>query len=268
MATSTGYADGKYRLSFIAYLPVEDPQYIALALIDSPIREAEGSTSAAPMLREVLENIIKYKNILPNEEIPSNKNTIIAGENMPDLVNTTTAYATIALNGMAMDYKCVGNGDRIDRQFPSAGSKVTPGSEIILYLADTGAELAVVPDVTGMSADEAIALIEAADLVAAPFYEAVSVDAYLNLDKQINSTASPTDRSFDEQSTSQSIDEQLSGQLSGQSSESEILNSSDIVATVPSNVYSQMPAANIRVQKGSAVKIKIRLSQLLTDVID
>ncbi len=58
-------AQGKYVSSFIGYFPSNNPQYLALVIIDEPIGQYYGSTVAAPYAKEVFEGIIKLKNIPP-----------------------------------------------------------------------------------------------------------------------------------------------------------------------------------------------------------
>jgi len=168
--SNKSYEEGKLTLTFIAFLPVEDPQYIALAVINNPQESTEGSVSAAPMLRDALVNIIKYKNIRPSEEIKTAPEDD-GGLPMPDYVGSPLAEATRDLNGLSLDYDCRGNGDIVNNQFPAADVTVTPGSEIILFLRSSGADLTTVPDVTGLTPDEAKAELYAADLSFANVYE-------------------------------------------------------------------------------------------------
>ena len=56
-------AAGKYVSSFIGCFPADDPQYLALVVIDEPEGEYYGSTVAAPYAKEIFEGIIKAKNI-------------------------------------------------------------------------------------------------------------------------------------------------------------------------------------------------------------
>ena len=57
---------GKYIASFIGFAPADNPQVIALILIDEPEGTYYGGTIAAPVVREVFENILSYMGIEPN----------------------------------------------------------------------------------------------------------------------------------------------------------------------------------------------------------
>ncbi len=56
-------AAGKYVSSFVGYFPANDPQYLALVVIDEPEGQYYGSTVAAPFAKSVFEGIIDLKNI-------------------------------------------------------------------------------------------------------------------------------------------------------------------------------------------------------------
>ncbi len=61
-----GYLKGKYISSFAGFYPVENPKYFFLALYDEPKgKKVYGGQIAAPVFRESLKRILKYKNILP-----------------------------------------------------------------------------------------------------------------------------------------------------------------------------------------------------------
>ncbi len=60
-------AHGKYISSFVGFFPANDPEYLALVIVDEPEGQYYGSTVAAPYAKQVFENIIKLKNIKPFE---------------------------------------------------------------------------------------------------------------------------------------------------------------------------------------------------------
>ncbi len=59
-------AQGKYVSSFVGYFPADNPQYLALVIIDEPVGQYYGSTVAAPYAKEVFEGIIRLKNLAPS----------------------------------------------------------------------------------------------------------------------------------------------------------------------------------------------------------
>lgn len=61
--------DGKYLVSFIGYVPQEDPQMVIYVVIDEPnVEDQAHSSFAQNVAREILEEILPYMNIYPDEE--------------------------------------------------------------------------------------------------------------------------------------------------------------------------------------------------------
>lgn len=58
-------AVGKYVSSFVGFFPAENPQYLALVIVDEPVGANYGSIVAAPYAKQIFEQIIFYKNIKP-----------------------------------------------------------------------------------------------------------------------------------------------------------------------------------------------------------
>ena len=60
-------AQGKYVSSFTGFFPSNNPQYLALIIVDEPQGVYYGSTVAAPVAKQIFEDIISIKNIKPYE---------------------------------------------------------------------------------------------------------------------------------------------------------------------------------------------------------
>lgn len=58
-------ASGKYVSSFVGFFPADKPQYLALIIVDEPQGTYYGSAVAAPVAKDIFEDIIKIKNIQP-----------------------------------------------------------------------------------------------------------------------------------------------------------------------------------------------------------
>ena len=60
---------GVYIASFVGFAPADDPEVIAMALINHPQGQYYGGTIAAPIVRQLFENILPYLGIMDyNEE--------------------------------------------------------------------------------------------------------------------------------------------------------------------------------------------------------
>lgn len=58
-------AAGKYVSSFVGFFPANDPEYLALIIVDEPEGVYYGSAVAAPVAKEIFKDIIEIKNIKP-----------------------------------------------------------------------------------------------------------------------------------------------------------------------------------------------------------
>ncbi len=63
-------AEENYLVSFIGYLPQENPQLVIYVVIDTPnVAEQDHSNYAQGVVKEILEEILPYLNIYPDEEL-------------------------------------------------------------------------------------------------------------------------------------------------------------------------------------------------------
>ncbi len=157
--------DGEYTVSFIGYIPVENPQYIAIGVIDKPSDYETNRTSAVPMMREVFLKLINYYKIPNDLEIST-----LSDKNNVELVSDYTGKEVISiareLNNKNYNYILVGSGDIIKSQMPSPNSVITDSTSIFLYLeeSDNAPNLVEIPDIVGLNEEQSIELLEAANL--------------------------------------------------------------------------------------------------------
>lgn len=63
-----GYDPNKKIATFIGFGPVEDPQFVMLVKFDNPGGDVWGSTTAAPVFKEIAAELLRYYQIPPTEE--------------------------------------------------------------------------------------------------------------------------------------------------------------------------------------------------------
>lgn len=125
---------GKYIASFMSFAPAEDPQVMALVLVDEPQGVYYGGTVAGPVMQELLQNILPYLGVEPkyNEK---------EAEAVMELQTTVPALTGMTLNevknelfkaGLSADIEV--EGEVVERQMPPAGETVNKGTKILLYL--------------------------------------------------------------------------------------------------------------------------------------
>jgi len=61
-----GYSDSALITSFVGILPVEDPRYVVVAVIDEPQTGRSGGIVAAPIVRQMIEHLIAIEHIPPS----------------------------------------------------------------------------------------------------------------------------------------------------------------------------------------------------------
>ncbi len=136
-AEGGGYSQETYS-SFIGMAPMEDPQITVLMVVDNPQGVKFGSQTAAPGVKLVLEETLRYLNIQPSyseeerEAIESNLSIV------PDVTNLNFSEAIGILGGVSLNYTispATENGEdfSIVDQYPKPGEKIQKGGTVCLY---------------------------------------------------------------------------------------------------------------------------------------
>ncbi len=125
--------NGKYIASFMSFAPADDPQLIALVLIDEPQGVYYGGQVAGPVMKDLLSVSLPYLGVEPqyNEEELSKKE--VAPYIMEDFTGMKAAEAKLKLEQRGMKLLTEGDGDVVKGQFPPAGEKININSRVILY---------------------------------------------------------------------------------------------------------------------------------------
>lgn len=131
----SGYSNDTYS-SCIAMAPMDDPKVTVLVVVDSPQGVHFGSATAAPGVKQILEDTLRYMNVSPDEK--SEKEAAAKKVEVPDVVGTSVSEAIGILSGDSLSYdfdeKAAKDEDFIvTKQYPAAGTKVKKGSKVYLY---------------------------------------------------------------------------------------------------------------------------------------
>ena len=150
-------AKNEYTLSYIAYLPVESPQYVALVVVHKPKPYIDGVTTPAPYMKSLLEKIIRYKTIEPTSEV-SNEEKTSSKIVVDDYVNRSLFDVLHGIDTLGLKYNIIGSGNLVTNQVPPPGTEVDEGTTILVYVtkAEGDENTIPVPNVVGMNYDEAV----------------------------------------------------------------------------------------------------------------
>ena len=156
--------------SFLGFMPVENPQFLAMAIVFNPENnQLTAGATAAPMLREVFEEIIQYTHMPPAGAEQATGVFVDAGaELLSDFSGMELRYLTPILNNMGLDYEISGRGAVVSHHIPAAGQPVPRNTPIFLYLdgdIENLYDLTFVPNVEGLRAERAEEQMMAAGLV-------------------------------------------------------------------------------------------------------
>jgi len=165
--TAQKYADGKivqgkHISSFIGFAPANDPKLLVFIVVDEPNVPVDfGSIVAAPYVKAVLYDSLKYLNVQPQY---SDRDKEIKRVEVPDVRNLSLDSAVDALKDIGLNYMDNGTG-KVKDQMPAPGTKVDEKTIILLYMQHENAdnqeeEMLTVPDLKNKSIKDAADILE------------------------------------------------------------------------------------------------------------
>ena len=131
------YLSGNYIVSFIGFMPANNPKVVVYVALDNPKGVIQyGGTVAAPIARSILLdsvdalNIEKPKGASEKNYQPWDKKYVT----VPNLVGKDYNEVKFNLEGFTLEYS--GSGKKIIYQSPKEGERVFEGSKIRILLGD------------------------------------------------------------------------------------------------------------------------------------
>lgn len=125
---------GKYISSFIGFAPANDPQVIAIVLIDEPTGIYYGGTIAAPVIADLFDNILPYMGVEPDYTDEEKKEYKIGTFVVPSFIGKSKGDAKTLYKAYEFDeLYSSGEGEIVTEQFPLAGETVELNTSLILY---------------------------------------------------------------------------------------------------------------------------------------
>ena len=129
------YMVGNYILSFIGFMPADEPKYVVYIALDGAKGVTQyGGTASAPIAKNIFNGIINLydlkesKDVMPKEYLWYETKYV----EVPDVRGLSLKEAKKALNGFTIEY--TGIGEIVIETNPSPGKRVKEGSSVKLML--------------------------------------------------------------------------------------------------------------------------------------
>lgn len=145
--------DDEYIASFVGFAPANDPKIAVLIIIDEPqVYNHGGGAIAAPVANEVLEQSLRYLNVVP---VYTDEELAQLSASAPDVTGLSSTDAKRTLQNQGFGSRVVGNGEKVLAQNPLGGHTLPKNGVIILYTEGGTSSTGTIPDLTGLSISEA-----------------------------------------------------------------------------------------------------------------
>jgi len=138
------YSATKFVASFVGFAPVEKPQVVIVVVVDEPAGAYHGGDVAAPVFRDIAENVLPYLNVMPDTQI-----------------ETSPAASQLIANNETKDREAKGEGRKESVDAPGATAEervanisVRDDGNGVVYAA-AGARALLMPDLRGRSVRDA-----------------------------------------------------------------------------------------------------------------
>ena len=144
-------------VSFVGIAPMDDPKYVVLVALDTPSSSSgyyiSGGQMGAPTVAAIFEDILPYLGV---EGEYSAEDMSRVAVRMPNVVGQTEAEANKRLEENYLNYRIIGDGDKIVSQIPAHGRELPGNSTVLLYTDDSmPTDQVTVPDLSGLTVAQA-----------------------------------------------------------------------------------------------------------------
>ncbi len=129
------YSSSKYILSFIGFMPADNPEIVVYVAIQNAKNTVQyGGTVSAPIAKNIFKSAIDILDIDPSEEAIPKEYTWLDTKyvEMPDVTGLSLEEAKKILKGFKVEFS--GNGNKVVYQSPGAKMYVKESSTVVLML--------------------------------------------------------------------------------------------------------------------------------------
>ncbi|MBB3127357.1 penicillin-binding protein 2B [Paenibacillus rhizosphaerae] len=146
-------------VSFIGFAPVNDPKIALIVIVDQPNDpDVGGGTVAAPIFKKIVSQALPYLGVpkATTKKTSDGKSTVDRPA-APTLTKLAAKDAKQKLLNAGIDFETIGKGTSVIRQYPAAGTPMSPGQRIYLLTEET--DKMTVPDLKGESLRDALDIL-------------------------------------------------------------------------------------------------------------
>ncbi|WP_070120196.1 penicillin-binding protein [Bacillus marinisedimentorum] len=150
--------NGNYIYSFLGMAPTDDPELVMYVAVKQPDLEPHelGSDPTSFVFKTVMKNSLQYLNIKPEEKKEPEKKPDRYGGKLAEFAGMDAPAVMSSLKEKGIETVILGDGSKIEKQLPHAGSQVLPGEKVFLRTSGK----AKMPDMTGWSLRDAMKLAD------------------------------------------------------------------------------------------------------------
>ncbi|MCH5199544.1 MAG: PASTA domain-containing protein [Oscillospiraceae bacterium] len=153
----------RYVGSMCCFTPADDPEIVMLVMVDEPYNgQYYGSAVAAPVISAVFSECLEYMGIYAQytaEELAEQDTTV------PYIIGSNGLAAITTLNTCGLEYEFIGDENgKVVATVPGAGYTIPKGGKVVVYMDDSEKLTVTVPNVIGMTVEQANAAITSAGL--------------------------------------------------------------------------------------------------------
>ena len=78
------YSKTKYVASFAGFAPINDPQIVAVVILDSPVGLHQGGQVSAPVFQRITQQVLEYLHVPHDVQLPASRQVLLARRDVPD----------------------------------------------------------------------------------------------------------------------------------------------------------------------------------------
>jgi stage V sporulation protein D (sporulation-specific penicillin-binding protein) len=126
---------GNYILSFIGFLPADDPELVLYVAIDNPKNTIQyGGTVSAPIAKNIFKSAVEILDIPESKDVIPKEYTWLDEKYLlvPDVIGLNVKDAKKELKSFKVNY--IGDGETVINQTPHGNTMTKENGTVVLYI--------------------------------------------------------------------------------------------------------------------------------------